>query len=56
MKPSQGFGGTGENAFISGEHGEKRSNLEGSRGTATILGNREHQKIFFGGMGNRGVC
>ena len=62
LRPSSGFWGTGERAFISEE---QRPSFEGNPGTKTILGDREHKKknwgggeqgnkpIYFRGTGNR---
>ena len=46
------LGNRGNMAFISGE---QRPNFEGSKGTKTILGNREHSKTNFRFLGNRGT-
>ena len=55
MRPSHGFGGTGETGHLfQGNRGTKAS-FEGNRGTKTILGNREHKKITFRFWGNWGT-
>ena len=55
LRPSQGLWGTGEKGIYFRGTGEQRSNFEGNRGTKTILGNREHKKINFRFLGNRGT-
>ena len=47
LRPYQGFGGTGVKGIYFRGTGEQRPNFEGSRGTKTILGNREHKKQIF---------
>ena len=54
MRPSQGFWRTGKKGIYFRGTGEQRPNFEGNRGTKTILGNREHKKIFdFWGTGEQ---
>ena len=55
MRPSRGFGGTGERGIYFRGTGEQMSNFEGNRGTKTILENREHKKTNFRFLGNRGT-
>ena len=51
MRPSQGFGGTGEKGiYFRGTKVKFRGEQEGIK---TILGNREHKKTNFQFLGNR---
>ena len=53
---SQGFWGTGEMAFNSGEQGNKDQILTGTgEQRPNFDGNKEHKKYFFSILGNRGT-
>ena len=54
MRPSQGFGVTGETGIYFRRTGEQRPTFEGYRETKTILGNMEHKKTFFFIWGENG--
>ena len=47
VRPSQGFGGTGNKAIYFSRTREQKSKTEGNRGTKAVLGNREHRKSRF---------
>ena len=55
LRPFEGFGEQGKGGIYFRGTGEQRPNVEGNRGTKTILGNREHKKTNFR-LGNRGTC